>query len=187
MPACAAPPSPKLTSMQGVSLAQTPSSSSFADWFKCGSRTRDTRFIRPLLYPSELTCGGVKQSVRAVRACATQGSGHKRARWGGEPTIAARSMFRPRHETPALRGLNSSTLVAQSTSHRPKRRNPGRQCRPGSHEEGIPGTAIWSAPQLKRTGLTHHVIQGTRGDTARNHKIPCVNFQRRTRPRAKVC
>jgi hypothetical protein len=53
------------------SLASTPSSPSFADWYKCGSRTRDTRLIRPLLYPSELTCGGMKQSVRAVRACAT--------------------------------------------------------------------------------------------------------------------
>jgi hypothetical protein len=65
-------PAPKLTSMRGVSLASTPSSPSFVDWYKCGSRTRDTRFIRPLLYPSELTCGGLKQSGRAVHACATQ-------------------------------------------------------------------------------------------------------------------
>jgi hypothetical protein len=63
---------PKLTSMRGVNLASTPSSASFADWNKCGSRTRDTRFIRPLLYPSELTCGGMKQSGRAVRPCATR-------------------------------------------------------------------------------------------------------------------
>src|ERR1700683_3694612 len=65
-------PPPKLASMRGVNLASTPSSPSFTDWYKCGSRTRDTRFIRPLLYPSELTCGGMKQSVRAVRACATR-------------------------------------------------------------------------------------------------------------------
>src|ERR1700722_17232277 len=71
-------PPPKLTSMRGVSLASTPSSPSFSDWYKCGSRTRDTRFTRPLLYPSELTCGGMKQSGRAVRACATRSGARAR-------------------------------------------------------------------------------------------------------------
>jgi hypothetical protein len=55
-----------------ANLASTPSSPSFTDWYKCGSRTRDARLIRPLLYPSELTCGGMKQSGRAVRPCATR-------------------------------------------------------------------------------------------------------------------
>jgi hypothetical protein len=71
-------PPPKLTSMRGVSPASTPSSASFVDWNKCGSRTRDTRLIRPLLYPSELTCGGMKQSGRAVRACATRSGAQAR-------------------------------------------------------------------------------------------------------------
>ena len=52
--------------------------SQFVDWYKCGSRTRDTRFTRPLLYPSELTCGGMKQSGRAVRACATRSGAQAR-------------------------------------------------------------------------------------------------------------
>jgi hypothetical protein len=71
-------PPPKLTSMRGASLASTPSSPSFRDWYKCGSRTRDTRFIKPLLYPSELTCGGMKQSGRAVRACTTRNGAQAR-------------------------------------------------------------------------------------------------------------
>ena len=69
---------PKLTSMRGVSLASTPSSPSFSRWYKCGSRTRDTRFTRPLLYPSELTCGGMKQSARAVRARTTRSGAQAR-------------------------------------------------------------------------------------------------------------
>jgi hypothetical protein len=63
---------------EGLTSPQTPASSSFADWYKCGSRTRDTRFTRPLLYPSELTCGGMKQSGRAVRACATRSGAQAR-------------------------------------------------------------------------------------------------------------
>ena len=71
MPDCASPLTEAHLDARRYPCSKTPASSSFKDWFKCGSRTRDTRFTRPLLYPSELTCGGMKQRIRAVRARAT--------------------------------------------------------------------------------------------------------------------
>ena len=78
MPKCASILHRRSPRCEGSTSPQTPASSSFADWYKCGSRTRDTRFTRPLLYPSELTCGGMKQSGRAVRACATRSGAQAR-------------------------------------------------------------------------------------------------------------
>jgi len=55
----------------------------------------------------------MKQSNRAVPACATQ-LRHKRARWALEPTVAARSMFRPRHETTVL-AVSKSSISLNTT------------------------------------------------------------------------
>ena len=170
--------------MRGVTPTSAPSSPSFVDWYKCGSRTRDTRFIRPLLYPSELTCGGMKQSVRAVRACATR-MGQRRARWAYEPTVAARSMFRPRHETSAIRSLKTSISFSPTASHRPKRRDPGRQRLPGSQERLFRGLPSGQPRNSRR--LTHQDFQRARGCTAGIHEIPGADFQRRALPRAKGC
>ena len=43
-------PPPKVTSMRGVNLASTPSSPSFRDWYKYGSRTRDIFLGKEALY-----------------------------------------------------------------------------------------------------------------------------------------
>ena len=114
-------------------------------------------------------------------------AGHKRARWAQEPTVAARSMFRPHHETPAIRGLKSSHLVP-TNSHRPKRRDPGRQCLPGSHGEIVPGLPFGQPRNSRELGLTHHDFQGAQGCTAWDEETPCVDFQRPAAlPRAKGC
>jgi hypothetical protein len=87
----------------------------------------------------------MKQSGRAVRACATH-AGHKRARWACEPTVAAGSMFLPRLETAAILGLKSSFSVSPTSSHRPKRRDPGRQCLPGSLRRDCSGDCRQVSP-----------------------------------------
>lgn len=173
--------------MRGVNPASTPSSASFADWNKCGSRTRDTRFIRPLLYPSELTCGGMKQSARAVRARATRSGAQARQvgwRTHYRCTFDVSTSSRDRAPMP---GLKSSIPLPPSTSHRPKRRDPGGQCRPGSLEEVFRGLPYGQPRNSSEFRLTHHVIQGTRRRAARKHEIPCADLRRRMLPRAKVC
>lgn len=135
----------KFTSMRGVSLASTPSSPSFADWYKCGSRTRDTRLIKPLLYPSELTCGGMKQSGRAVRACATRrGAQARQVGWRThcrctfDVSTSSRDRGKPQSQ--------SSVPFSQTISRRPKRRDPGRQCLPGSPSRDCSGDCRMVSP-----------------------------------------
>ena len=154
-------PPPKLASMRGVNLASTPSSPSFADWYKCGSRTRDTRLIRPLLYPSELTCGGMKQSGRAVRACATRcGAQARQVGWRThcrctfDVSTSSRDSGNPQSQN--LHRVLSNDFPSPKTT-RPRSAVPS-----GVSRGDCSGTAVWSAPQLKRTGLTHHDFQGAR-------------------------
>ena len=175
-------PSPRC---EGINLASTPSSPSFKDWYKCGSRTRDTRFIRPLLYPSELTRGGMKQSGRAVRACATRrGAQARQVGWRTHCRCTFDVSTSSRDSgNPQSQNLHPFPPI---TSHRPKRRDPGRQRLPGSRGEIVPGTAFWSAPLLKRTGLTHHDFQGARRRIAGIHWISRADSQRPALPRAKV-
>jgi hypothetical protein len=140
--------------------------------------------------PSELTCGGMKQSDRAVRARATR-SGAQAGQVGFRThcrcTLDVSTSSRDLAQCSVSNPPFPSRSLSPSTSRRPKRRDPGRQCRPGSHGEIVPGTAIWSAPQLRRTGLTHHNFQGARRCTAGIHKIPRADFQCRALPRAKGC
>lgn len=139
---------------------KTPSSSSFADWFKCGSRTRDTRFTRPLLYPSELTCGGMKQRIRAVRARATLFEAQARQvgrRTHCRCTIGCFYLV----TGPRQCAAPNPPHLAQSKSHRPKRRNPGRQRRPGSHEEMFRGLPSGQPRNSKRrANASHHPRHG---------------------------
>jgi hypothetical protein len=179
-------PPPKLTSMRGLNLASTPSSPSFADWYKCGSRTRDTRFTRPLLYPSELTCGGMKQSGRAVRDRATR-SGTQSHQVGLRTHCRCTIDVSTSSRDPAIRSLKSSISFLTTGSHRPKRRNPGRQCLPGSLRRDRSGDCHLVSPATHAKGLTHHDFQGARGGVAGIHEIPCVDLQRRALPRAKRC
>jgi hypothetical protein len=174
-------PPPKLTSMRGVNLASTPSSPSFRHWYKCGSRTRDTRFIKPLLYPSELTCGGVKQSGRAVRACATL-KGRKRARWAHEPTVAARSMFQPRHKTRQSAVSNPPSRSRHRFLAAQNDETPVGSAFRGLRRDLLRGLPMVSPANSRELGLTHQDFQGARGCA-----VPCADFQRRALPRAKNC
>ena len=173
-------PSPKFTSMRGVSLASTPSSPSFADWYKYGSRTRAMR-LPSRCSTSELTCGGMKQSGRAVHACATR---RAQARQGGSRTHCrctidvSTSLRDPGSPRPQI-------LPSRSTnSPRPKRRDPGRQCLPGSHGEIVPGLPFGQPRTSRELRLTHHDFQGARGCIA--WQSPSEDLQRpRALPRAK--
>jgi hypothetical protein len=178
-------PPPRLTSMRGVSLASTPSSPSFRDWYKCGSRTRDTRFIRPLLYPTELTCGGMKQSDRAVRVCATQAWGASAP--GGltnplslhdrcfdlvtRPWLSAVSNPPSRYHHRLLIAQNDETPVGSAFR--------------GLMERMFRGLPYGQPRNSCELRLTHRDFQRARRRTAGNHEIPCADFQRRALPRAK--
>ena len=176
-------PPPKLTSMRGVSLASTPSSPSFSDWYKCGSRTRDTRFTRPLLYPSELTCGGMKQSGRVVRACATRSGAQARqvglrthCRCTIDVSTSSRDCGNPRSQIIPFRSLSFSP---------PKTTRPRSAAPSGVSVRDCSGDCHLVSPATHAKGLTHHDFQGTRGRVAGIHEIPCVDLQRRALPRAK--
>jgi hypothetical protein len=167
------------------SLASTPSSPSFRDWYKCGSRTRDTRFNRPLLYPSELTCGGLKQSVRAVRACATQTRGTS-APGGLENPLSLHVrcfdlVTRPRHSAVSNPPSRSRHDFCPPKTTRPRSAVPSgvswRDCSGDCH--------LVSPATHANFGLTHHDFQRARGCTAGIHEIPCADFQRRAPPRVK--
>jgi hypothetical protein len=179
-------PPPKLTSMRGVSLASTPSSASFVDWNKCGSRTRDTRLIRPLLYPSELTCGGMKQRGRAVRACATRSGAQARqvgSRTHCRCTIDVSTSSRE-HGIPQSQILH---FVPTNEFSSPKTTKPRSAVPSGVSWRDCSGDCHLVSPATHAMGLTHHDFQGARGCIAGIHKIPCADFQRRALPRAKGC
>jgi len=80
----------------------------------------------------------MKQRIRAIRARATLFEAQARQvgwRTHCRGTIDVSTSSRD-HASARPRIL---PLLAQSQSHRPKRRNPGRQRRPGSHEEMFRG------------------------------------------------
>jgi hypothetical protein len=71
-------------------------------------------------------------------------------------------------------------------SHRAKRRDPGRQCLPGSHREILPGLPFGQPRDSRELRLTHHDFQHARRCTA--WEIPRADFQRPAAPpRAKGC
>ena len=132
------------------SLASTPSRPSFRDWYKYGSRTRDTRFIRPLLYPSELTCGGMKQRNRAVLVCATPSgaqAGQVGIRTHYRCTIDVSTSTRGH----GIRSPKSSIAFKARLLNVQNDETPVGSAFRGLLGEIVPGTAVWSAPQLERT------------------------------------
>jgi hypothetical protein len=115
-------------------------------------------------------------------------AGHRRARWGGEPTVTARLMFRPRLKAAAIHGLNSSFPSQQRLLIAQNDETPVGSAFRGLLGEIAPGTAIWSAPATHANlRLTHQNFQDARGRTAGIHEIPCAAFQRRALPRVKSC
>jgi hypothetical protein len=71
-------PPRKLTSMRGVGLASTPSSPSLCRPVQVRESNPRQAVCQAAALPTELTCGGMKQSGRAVRACATRSGAQAR-------------------------------------------------------------------------------------------------------------
>jgi hypothetical protein len=72
-------------------------------------------------------------------------------------------------------------------SHRPKRRDPGRQGLPGSLERLFRGLPSGQPRNFCELRLTQYDFQDVRGRTAGIRWIPRDDFQRRALPHAKDC
>jgi hypothetical protein len=128
----------------------------------------------------------MKQSNRAVRACATQvgaQAGQMGFRTHYRCTIDVSTSTRDH----GIRSPKSSISFSAKTSHCPKRRDPGRRCLPGSLRRDRSGDCHMVSPATQSNWrLTHQDFQSARGCTAGIKGFPCADLQRRALPRAKA-
>ena len=183
-------PPPELTSMRGVGRGRRASRQHHqVPVLQTGTSAGvepATRGYQAAALSTELTCGGMKQSGRAVRACATQSGAQARQvglRTHYRCTIDASTSSR----NPGDPRSQILHLVLTNDFSSPKTMRPRSAVPSGVSWRDCSGTADWSAPQLERIGLTHHDFQGTRGRIAGIQEIPRIDFQRRALPRAKSC